>query len=155
MNNTVIIYYSAHHNNTKTLLDYLKTNANVDLLSIHDATAEKIQSYKRIGFASGIYMGDVHKSLYTFIDNLPINTFTDKHIVLIFTSGSGNKKYRNKFSDHLESKGLYLSDSFGCRGYDTYGLFKYIGGISKKHPNITDMEHLLSFYEKLDYLCIS
>lgn len=151
MNDTVIIYYSAHHNNTKSLLDYLKANANVDLLSIHDVTAEKIQPYKRIGFASGIYMGDVHKSLYTFMDNLPINILTDKCIFLIFTSGSSNKKYRNKFSDYLELKGLKLSDSFGCRGYDTYGLFKYIGGISKKHPNIMDMEHLLSFYKKINY----
>ena len=32
-------------------------------------------------------------------------------------------------------------EKFGCKGYDTFGPFKLVGGIAKDHPNEEDMKN--------------
>ena len=34
---------------------------------------------------------------------------------------------------------------FGCKGYDTFGPFKLVGGIAKGHPNEEDMINAADF----------
>ena len=34
---------------------------------------------------------------------------------------------------------------FGCKGYDTFGPFKLVGGIAKDHPDEKDLEAAVSF----------
>ena len=37
---------------------------------------------------------------------------------------------------------------FSCKGYDTYGPFKLVGGIAKGHPNEKDLEAAVDFYKR-------
>ena len=39
--------------------------------------------------------------------------------------------------------------TFGCKGYDTFGPFKLVGGIAKGHPNAQDLENARAFYRKI------
>jgi flavodoxin len=39
---------------------------------------------------------------------------------------------------------------FSCKGYITYGPFKLIGGLSKGHPDETDLENAVAFVKGLD-----
>ena len=36
---------------------------------------------------------------------------------------------------------------FGCKGYDTFGPFRLIGGIAKGHPDDKDIKAVLDFYD--------
>jgi hypothetical protein len=38
---------------------------------------------------------------------------------------------------------------FSCKGYDTFGPFKLIGGLSKGHPDETDLENAVAFVKGL------
>ena len=38
---------------------------------------------------------------------------------------------------------------FGCKGYDTFGPFKLVGGIAKGRPNEADLEQARSFYHEI------
>lgn len=35
---------------------------------------------------------------------------------------------------------------FGCKGYDTFGPFKLVGGIAKGRPNERDLEKAQAFF---------
>ena len=38
---------------------------------------------------------------------------------------------------------------FGCKGYDTFGPFKLVGGIAKGHPDEEDMKNAVDFVKGL------
>ncbi|MEI3307063.1 MAG: hypothetical protein V8R40_14225 [Dysosmobacter sp.] len=38
---------------------------------------------------------------------------------------------------------------FSCKGYNTFGPFKLIGGSAKGRPNEDDLENARTFYRKL------
>ena len=38
---------------------------------------------------------------------------------------------------------------FSCKGYDTFGPFKLVGGIAKGRPNERDLEQARTFYRNL------
>lgn len=40
----------------------------------------------------------------------------------------------------MDKKRSKVIGKFGCRGYDTFGPFKLVGGIAKGHPNEEDIK---------------
>ena len=38
---------------------------------------------------------------------------------------------------------------FSCKGYDTFGPFKLIGGLAKGHPDARDLRQATSFVKRL------
>lgn len=38
---------------------------------------------------------------------------------------------------------------FSCKGFDTFGPFKLIGGVAKGHPDDRDLAAAVEFYKKL------
>ena len=89
-----------------------------------------------IGFASGIYFSKFHQSLLGFAEkNLPNN----KKVFLICTYG-GNANYKS-IEQILSKKHSKVIGKFGCKGYDTFGPFKLVGGIAKGHPDEEDIKN--------------
>jgi hypothetical protein len=39
---------------------------------------------------------------------------------------------------------------FPCRAYDTFGLFKLIGGLAKGHPDDKDLENAIAYFKGLE-----
>jgi len=93
-----------------------------------------------IGFGSEIYFGKHHKSLFELVDKLPI---LNKKAFVFSTSGVSNKlnflnnishwttNFQNPLKEKLIKKGFKIIGEFNCRGFDTFGPFKLIGGINK------------------------
>ena len=146
MNKIAIIYASVHHHNTKKLVEGIAANCKIDLINILTAENIDLSSYNLVGYASGIYMSTFHKSLIMFIEkhnNLPNKAF------LMYTSGSGSKKYANSFKRKLEEKNINVIGIYSCKGYDTYGFWKFLGGIAKGHPSPKDILNGTCFINKL------
>ena len=49
----------------------------------------------------------------------------------------------------LEEKHADLIGTFSCKGYDTFGPFKLVGGIGKGRPNAKDLAASVDFYRGL------
>lgn len=47
----------------------------------------------------------------------------------MYTCGNDNKKYAEEMKKFLEQKSATVTGVFSCKGYDTYGPFKLIGGL--------------------------
>ena len=48
------------------------------------------------------------------------------------------RRYTHTFEHLLKAKGFHIAGTFTCRGLDTWGPFKLMGGVSKNRPNDTD-----------------
>jgi flavodoxin len=143
---TAIIYHSAHHQNTKQLVDAICQTYAVDAFEVPGAQNIPVSSYDLIGFASGIYMSRFHKSLFELVEEYR-EDLRGKSAFLLFTSGSGNASYQASFAQALAECGCKVRSFYQCRGFDTFGPWKLIGGIAKNHPNEDDIKGALAFYE--------
>lgn len=141
---TVICYYSTHHGNTRKLFNAIREkHPDVELINI---TREKIPDLSGFDLI-GIYYSDFAKELYKFVDEkLP----SGKKVFLIYTAGMGrNDKFETKIQQAVETKGSSIIGSYGCQGFDTFGPLKLVGGIKKGHPDYSEIQKAVSFYEKL------
>jgi flavodoxin len=73
---------------------------------------------------------------------------TNKKAFVFSTSGQGKMEYNNYAKQLLRDKGFEVIGNFACKGFDTYGPFKLIGGIAKNRPNENDMEMAKYFARK-------
>ncbi len=149
MDKTVIIYYSHHHNNTKKLLDAIKAQCQVDLVPVEQAGNIKLENYSKVGFASGIYYAKFADALYSYVVNHKNDLKGKKTFLLATGGGSNNNKALDAFGSLLnEAQGERLGNYY-CNGWDTFGPFKIVGGIRKKHPNEKDCNGAVKFYQSL------
>jgi flavodoxin len=49
----------------------------------------------------------------------------------------------------LTKKGAQIAGRFGCRGFDTFGPFKLVGGIAKGHPDNGDVAEAVTYFGDL------
>ncbi len=140
-----IVYYSQHHGNTKKLLDAIKELYDVKLINVVECKNEDLSNYDVIGFASGIYFGKFSEKVMDFAkNNLPSN----KQVFLIYTYGvKGN--YTKKIEQIITEKSCRLIGTYGCRGFDTFGPFKLIGGIAKGQGNESDVKGAIEFFRRI------
>ena len=141
---TVIIYAYVHHENTKKLVERIAEKCGATLIDAMKQREADLSEYDRIGFASGIYLSKFHQTILKFAaENLP----EDKEVFLISTYG-GSANYKS-IENILKEKHAKVIGKFGCKGYDTFGPFKLIGGIAKGHPNEKDLEAAVNFMTEL------
>lgn len=147
MSKVAIIYHSEHHGNTEKLLMAVEEKYSVDMFSIPTTEKIDLSGYETIGFASGIFMSQLHQSLFDFINSCSDNCESKKAFI-IFTSGTDKAKYADSLLGLLTKKGFDIIGTYHCLGYDTYGPWKFIGGIAKGHPDKEDIEKFISFYQQ-------
>jgi flavodoxin len=147
----LIVYKSIHHGNTERIARTMADVINADILSTRDATPQIIGRYDLIGFGSGIYFGKHHHKLLSLVEDLP--TVKEKQAFIFSTSGLRELPIIHNFNKELKKrlleKNYQLIGSFSCRGFDTYGLLKLIGGIQKERPNDEDLTNAITFAQSL------
>ena len=143
---TAIVYYSKHHGNTKKLLDAIAALGDVTLVDAENAAQTKLDGYDRIGFASGIYFSKYHKSVLEFAQtNLP----QEKKVFFIHTAGDPRENQNAAIKKIADEKNCQDLGTYFCKGFDTVGPFKLVGGIAKGHPDRDDLSGAVSFYKSL------
>lgn len=145
---TAIIYYSKHHGNTKKLLDAIKSRSSdeIDLVEAASAQEKDFSGYDMIGFASGIYYSKFDKRVLECAKNC---TPEKKDVFFIYTCGAQKPEYTKAVRDALSDKKVNILGEYGCLGLDTFGPFKLMGGIAKNHPDQSDVDGAVAFYNGL------
>lgn len=146
MKKAILFYYSVHHGNTKKIAEALEARFDVTLVKVPCAVTPSLEGYDLIGFASGVYMSEFGKPLSALANRLPLE---GKDCFTIYTCGAVSGKFDDGFVGIIQSKGANVVGRFHCRGYDTFGPFKLIGGIAKGHPNDADVSDAIRFFESL------
>ena len=139
-----IVYTSVHHGNTEKLVKRVAEECQVDLIDAIKQMNADLNDYDMIGFASGIYYSKFHQSILKFSEE---NLSADKKVFLICTYG-GSANFKS-IEQILNKKHASVVGKFGCKGYDTFGPFKLVGGIAKGHPDEEDMKNAVDFVKGL------
>jgi flavodoxin len=143
---TAIVYVSTHHGNTKKLVDAISEKYDITVIDgIRDEDFD-LNEFDRIGFASGIAFGKFYPHMLKLMDEkLP----EGKDVFFLYTYGMKTDRYCNAARKIAEMKKAKILGEYGCQGYDTFGPLKLLGGISKGHPDKTDLRNAIEFYGNL------
>jgi len=140
---TAIVYVSMHHGNTKKLVDAIAEKHDVTVI---DGIRERdfdLAPFDRIGFASGVAFGRFYPQILKIMEEkLP----EGKDVFFLCTYGVKAERYAHAARKIAEARRAKILGEFGCRGYDTFGPFKLVGGISKGHPDENDLRNAVAFY---------
>lgn len=141
----IIIYISMHHGNTKKIVEAIAKEYDVETVNATAVREKDLSGYDLIGFASGIYGGRLHPDIMEFArKNLP----QDRKIFYIMTSAM-NRDFSKSMDDTLKGKNATVVGRFFCKGYNTFGPFRLIGGTGKGHPDETDLKNAVTFFRDL------
>lgn len=143
---TLIIYKSVHQMNTEKVAKAMAEAINADLRKVEEVTPAMLAEYDLIGFGSGIYYGKHHKALLDFVAGLPQQ---GKAAFVFSTSGGAMKIMHRELRAALGEKGFSIKGEFTCPGFETFGVFKLIGGFRKGRPNAKDLEKARAFAKGL------
>ncbi|MBM3199998.1 flavodoxin [Candidatus Woesearchaeota archaeon] len=137
----LVTYVSPHHHNTKTVLNaianVLKEKNSLKFVKVSETQEPMIKKSDLVIFGSGIYFSKHHISLLNLVDKLP--RYKNKKAAIISTSGFRTIKHHSTLRKKLIEKGFRIIDEFNCKGWDTFGPLKFIGGINKGRPNEKDL----------------
>ena len=143
---TAVCYYSRHHENTRKVLEAMAGEGNLDLIDVMARQVVRLEEYNCIGFASGIYGFDFQKAVVEFARQyLP----QGKPVFFVYTYGGAKGSGAKSVAKIAREKNCPVLGEFSCKGYDTFGPFKLIGGIAKRHPDARDLENARKFYRKI------
>lgn len=133
---TILIYESTHHGNTKKLVDAVAERYGIRTATVEEAAAMDLTAYDRIGIASGVAFGKFYEATERFVDDsLP----KGKEVFFL----------ERPFFHYAAARGCKVLGVYGCRGFDTFGPFKLIGGIAKGHPTQNEIDGAVDFYGSL------
>ncbi|PSJ29725.1 flavodoxin [Streptosporangium nondiastaticum] len=146
----VIVCASVSHGNTKRIADVMGQVLEASVVDPEQADMAELSTCDLVGFGSGIFLGKFHPRLGEFVRSLPQG---ERRRAFVFaTSGLPEARLRpftRPLVRVLERKGWDVSDTFSCRGFDTWLPFKLVGGINKGRPGAPDLEAARTFAEEL------
>ena len=146
MNSTVIIYASTHHGNTEKLVKAIAAEYPADMVNIVTEGNADLSVYERIGIASGVAFGKYYPEMLAYLnEKLP----EGKKVFFIHTAGKPEEKQCAAAKEIAGSRHCGCLGVFCCKGYDTYGPFKLIGGLNRSHPDAEDIAAVKQFYAGL------
>ena len=144
---TIIIYESKHHGNTKKVCDRVAAECQVELIEAGSVGADfNWEDYDLVGFASGIAYSKFYDSVNRVAEHIPVG----KGAFFIYTCAKNDKDFAAKIKKVVEERGAKCLGTYGCRGFNTYGPLKLIGGMNKSNPNEDELKAAVEFVKKVE-----
>jgi len=147
---SLIVCVSTSHGNTRRVADRMAEVLHAEVVEPEEVVAERIGEYGLVGFGSGIYFLAVHPRLSRLVGGLPhvdgARAFT------FFTSGAAGIPLPGcgrLLGRRLTAKGFRVLDSFSCRGFDTVGPLRLVGGLNGGRPNDRDLDAAAGFAARM------
>lgn len=148
---TILVTSSrSQHRNTRRIADALGDVLEARVLTPAQATPAVLEQAALVGFGSGIYWMGFDQRLVDCIRELP--DMSGRNAFVFATSGLPEppfRRYTHRLGIILEDRGFRLAGSFTCRGLDTWGPFKLVGGVSKGRPDAGDVAAAKNFAESM------
>ena len=146
MEKAIIIYASTHHGSTRKLAEAIANQYGTHLIDATKQQTADLSAYDLIGFASGIDFGKFYGSVEQFLErNLPRN----KQVFFLYTCAKVSSRFTETVRTAARKKGAIILGEYGCRGFNSYGPWKLIGGMNKGHPCAEEMQEAVQFFESL------
>jgi flavodoxin len=152
---SLVVVFSYHHMNTEKIAHVMAKVLDAPVKTPQQVKPEELQEYSLIGFGSGIYSAQNHKSLLDLADNLPQANGRNAFIFSTFGAPAGLFKgerltefiHNNHrvLREKLQSRGYTVIDEFACAGFNTNSFLKYFGGLNKGRPDAEDLKHAEEF----------
>lgn len=142
----VIVYASKYHGNTYKLVKAISDKYDIPVIDAAKETVVDLQEYETVGFASGIDFGKFYREIEAFAkDNLP----EKKKVFFLYTCAMERKGFTDSMKEIALEKEDTILGEYGCKGYNTYGPWKVVGGMNKKHPTEAEILSAVEFFEKI------
>lgn len=144
---TAIIYESKHHGNTKKVCDRIAKDCKVKLIKAQNVNENfEWDDYDLIGFASGIAYKKFYEPVNKAAEMLP----PGKKVFFIYTCAKNNKDFSEDIQNIVTKRGCESVGSYGCKGFNTYGPLKIIGGMNKSNPTEEELQSSIQFFNDLE-----
>ena len=146
MEKAVIIYASTHHGSTRKLVEAIANQYGIDQIDATKQQYADLSQYDLIGFASGIDFGKFYDCVEQFLENkLP----EKKQVFFLYTCARVSNRFTETIKTAARKKGAVILGEYGCRGFNTYGPWKIIGGMNKGHPTQEEITEAVRFFESI------
>ena len=143
---TAVFYHSYHHGNTKKILEAMAQQGQMELVDATSVEDFSPDTYDILGFASGIYGFSVHDSVIQLARKiLP----PSKPTFFVYTYGLNKGTGADALRKIAQERGCPVLGEFSCRGYDTFGPFRWMGGLAKGHPDQQDLKMASDFFREI------
>ena len=101
-----------------------------------------------MGFGSGIYFGKHSSLLLKLVYGL--NAYENTCAFIFSTRGAGPPSfYHRSLRRAISNRGFTIVGEFSCKGLDTVGPLRIIGGINTRRPAEKDLARARSFAQAL------
>lgn len=148
---TLVSCISIHHGNTRKIAEVIAGTLGADLLPLEQLDADRFGRYDLVGLGSGVYFGKHHRTLLGLVSKLPV--LSNNRAFVFATSGLRWVPVVHDFSrplkKKLQNKGFDIAGEFSCRGLDTFGATRIIGGINRGRPDVRDLREAEDFARSL------
>lgn len=147
---TLIVCVSVSHGNTRQVAETMAEVLDAAVVEPEEVAPDDVAGYDLVGIGSGIYGMTFHPRLWRFARALPKVPGTPAF--LFATSGSPDLWWRPTtlaLRRLLRSKGYRVVGTFSCRGLDTWGPLRLVGGINKGRPSDADLRAARAFASQL------
>lgn len=143
-----IVYASMHHQNTRQVADAMAHALGASLLQVDQAAGFGLTNYDLVGLGSGIYFGRHHHSLLELVGAWKT---APKNVFLFSTAGLSFMKWaqHSALRSAVRKKGSRILGEFCCRGWDTVGPLRFLGGINRKRPDEKDLARAREFASRM------
>ena len=146
MKKIAIVYASTHHGSTRKLVDAIAQRHEITPIDATQQNRADLSGYDAVGFASGIDFGKFYDCVERFlVENLP----EGKRVFFLYTCAKPSDRFTQSVKDKAAQKQAVFLGEYGCRGYNTYGPWKLIGGMNRHHPTAEEVEGAVQFFEAL------
>jgi len=113
------------------------------LVKPSEIEADTLSEYDLVGFGSGSYFWQHHNELLDLVKGMP---HLHKKAFIFSTRGGGPAWLSHRvLKKALLTNGFDVIGEFSCKGFDTYGALRLIGGINKGKPDEKDLENAKRF----------
>ena len=156
---TLLVLVSFHHNNTEKIAQVFSQILDAQIKTPRQVNPTELEEYDLIGFGSGIYSDQHHRSLFNLVEKLA--RVDNKKVFIFSTSGApafaldgGHledyvEQVHLPLREKLQSKGYTVVDDFICPGHNTNKFLKAFGGLNKGRPNAQDLKRAEEFAQRL------
>ena len=78
-----------------------------------------------------------------------VRDLNKRHVFFIHTAGDPRENHADSAKNIAAERNCHCLGVYYCKGFDTFGPFKLIGGINKHHPDEDEIKQAVRFYEGL------